>query len=109
MSGPDSKPQEAVLELSLTDHFMQAIKAALEFNTQIIEIATEVIAMDPSGHNKTAVRRVHEQFTGANKNYSKQIDEINRRIVEQYLPKMQTEESTAPIQEGNDENSTQKA
>lgn len=96
MSAPKkpSTPEAPAIELTLTDHFLQVVKAALEFNAQVIELATEVIAMDSSGHNKTMVRRVHEQFVSMNKNYSKQVDETNRRIVEQFLPKISTAEKS---------------
>jgi len=92
MSAPDQQ-NEPQIELTLTDHFLQALKAALEFNTNIIEIATQVVAMDSSGHNKTLVRKVHEDFKNSNRRYAKQIDEINRRIVEQYLPSIQEKAS----------------
>lgn len=92
MSKPKKPEAPALPELTLSDHYMGILKTALEFNSSIIAIATQVIAMDSSGHNRKTHKAVTAQINESFRKYQGHIDAANTRIVKQYFPKDVKEE-----------------
>lgn len=89
MTAPEKKPEAEAPKLpepTLTDHYMTMVKTALEFNASIIAMATQVIAMDASGHNRKTYKTVTSQINDAFRKYEGHIQETNRRIVQQFFP-----------------------
>lgn len=90
MSGPDNTPEKEAPkapELTLQDHYIGIIKLALEFNASVVSLATQIIAMDPSGHNRTTNKRVKEQLDTIFTKYKANVDYSNQQIIKQFFPK----------------------
>lgn len=90
MSAPEKKPEEVptnMPELTLTDHYLGIMKLALEFNASIMAIATSVISMDSSGHNRSTHKRISSDLNTTFDKYKKNLDVANAKIVLQYFPK----------------------
>lgn len=90
MSAPEKKPEQESPkgpELTIQDHYIGILKLALEFNASVVSLATQVVAMDPSGHNRTTNKRVKQQLDTIFDKYKANVDYSNRKIIEQFFPK----------------------
>lgn len=90
MSAPEKAPEETptnMPELTLTDHYLSIIKLALEFNASVVAIATSVVSMDNSGHNRTTHKRISHELDVTFDKYKKNLDYANAKIVTQFFPK----------------------
>jgi hypothetical protein len=87
MSVTEEASKAPKLELTIDQIVIGTLRNALEFNAQIIELASQVVAMDPSGHNKSTYRRITSSFEDANRKYVAKLDASNKQIIEQFLSK----------------------
>lgn len=83
--------EKPVVELTLSDIVIGTVRDALELNAQVIELAAEVLSVDPSGHNRTAAKRTVERISRINKEYSDRLKEANKKIVAKFIGESENE------------------
>lgn len=88
MSAPEQPkaPEIKLPELTVTDHYIGILKLALEYNATIVNIGTQVLAMDSSGHNKKTLRWAQQEMKTITQRYTANLDDANRKLLLQFLP-----------------------
>lgn len=95
MSAPEQPkaPELNLPELTVTDHYIGILKLALEYNATIVNIGTQVLAMDSSGHNRKTLRWAQEEMKKITTRYTANLDDANRKLMLQFLPKEAAKEA----------------